>query len=139
MGTRPVLVVSRESIHRALPLVGVCPLTSRKPGRRIYATEVLIPAGHAGLSLESVVLAHQVRTIAKERLSGRLGRLEDDSLKLAIRQALALLFFVSTLEPKIKTYRYRPRFEQGESMQIGDTSGLAKTKFGCHIIQTRGA
>ena len=47
-GTRPVLVVSREVINQALPIVAVVPLTSMKAGRRIYATEVLLPAGAAG-------------------------------------------------------------------------------------------
>ncbi|MBT9582901.1 type II toxin-antitoxin system PemK/MazF family toxin [bacterium] len=95
-GIRPAIVVSRESIHRALPLVGVCPITSRKPGRKIYPTEVVIPAGHAGLTMESVVLGHQVRTISRERIGARLGSLEDDDVKLAILQALAVFFSLDT-------------------------------------------
>lgn len=71
-GLRPVLVVSREAINRALPVVGVCPLTSLKPGRKLYPTEVLIQSGEAGLTMDSLVLAHQIRTIAKERLKRRL-------------------------------------------------------------------
>jgi mRNA interferase MazF len=85
-----VLVVSRESINRALPVVGVCPLTSRKQARRVYATEVLIPSGEGGLALESLVLAHQVRTVSKERLRERLGTLDNEMLKAAVRDALSL-------------------------------------------------
>lgn len=89
-GTRPVLVVSGEAINLALPIVGICPLTSLKPGRRIYSTEVLIPAGEGGLSLDSLVMTHQIRTLAKERLANRLGSLESDALKEAVKVALGI-------------------------------------------------
>ena len=89
-GTRPVLVVSRESIHRAIPVVAVCPLTSLKPGRRVYPTETPIPKGIAGLSLDSLVMAHQVRTVAKERLGTRLGTLTDQRVRAAVKKTLAL-------------------------------------------------
>lgn len=96
-GSRPVLIVSRESINRALPVVGVCPLTSRKEGRRVYATEVLISAGEAGLELESLVLAHQIRTISKERLRGRLGMLDNETLRTAVRDSLSLFLDLGNL------------------------------------------
>lgn len=89
-GLRPVLVVSRETLNRALPVVGICPLTSLKSGRKIYSTEVLIRAGEAGLALDSLVLAHQIRTIAKERLRRRLGTIQQGSLRVAIKNALRL-------------------------------------------------
>jgi mRNA interferase MazF len=89
-GRRPVLVVSRESVHLALPVVGICPLTSHKPGRRIYPTEVLIQAGLAGLNMDSLVLAHQFRTIAKVRLNSQIGVLKCEKLMEQIRQALKL-------------------------------------------------
>ncbi len=89
-GTRPVLVVSRESVNRALPIVAVIPLTTRKPGRRVYSTEVLLPAGSAGQPEESIAMAHQVRTISSHRLRQRLGSLDAPELRLAVRSALAL-------------------------------------------------
>lgn len=89
-GTRPVLVVSRESIHRSISVVGICPLTSLKPGRKIYSTEVLLPRGCAGLSLDSLVLGHQVRTVSKQRLSHRLGTLIDPALREDVKRCLAL-------------------------------------------------
>ena len=89
-GSRPVLVVSRESIHRSLPVVGICPLTSLKPGRKVYPTEIFLPAGQAGLTLDSLVMAHQVRTVAKERLGKALGLLSDQSLRRTVREALRL-------------------------------------------------
>lgn len=34
--TRPVLVISETALNDILPVVNVLPITSRKPGRRIY-------------------------------------------------------------------------------------------------------
>lgn len=87
-GTRPVLVVSREVINQALPVVAVVPLTSLKPGRRVYSTEVLIPAGAAGQPEASLVLAHQVRTISVHRLGSSYGELADPGLRFRVREAL---------------------------------------------------
>jgi mRNA interferase MazF len=89
-GTRPVLVVSRESVNRVLPIVAVVPLTSRKPGRRVYSTEVLLPAGAAGQPDESIAMAHQVRTISSSRLRQRLGHLDSAELRAEVRAALTL-------------------------------------------------
>lgn len=89
-GTRPVLVISREAIHGVLPVVTVLPLTSLKPGRRVYSTEVLVPGGTAGLRTDSLVMAHQVRTLSKTRLGSQLGNLESEALRNEVRAALAL-------------------------------------------------
>ena len=75
-GTRPVLIVSDESFNRRMPLVTVLPLTSRKPGRQLYLNEVLLEAETAGLSLDSIVLVPQVRTVSKRRLRISLGFLD---------------------------------------------------------------
>ncbi len=87
-GRRPVLVVARQSILRSLPVATILPLTSRKPGRRIYSTEVLLPQGTAGLSVDSLAMGHQVRTLAVSRFETQIGTLEDAALRAAIRAAL---------------------------------------------------
>lgn len=87
-GRRPLVVVSRESANTVLPVVTAVPVTSRKAGRRIYPNEALLPRGSAGLSQESVAMAHQVRTVSKRRLVCRLGLLEDPALREGIREAL---------------------------------------------------
>jgi mRNA interferase MazF len=89
-GSRPVLVVSREAINRSLPIVAVLPLTTRRPGRRIYATEVLLPAGAAGQPDDSIIMAHQVRTISTRRLKKAYGELADLDLRSAVRRAMRL-------------------------------------------------
>jgi mRNA interferase MazF len=62
-GRRPVLVISRERINQLLPVVNVVPLTSRKSlSRSIYPNEVLLPAGFAGLKVDSIALCFQIHT-----------------------------------------------------------------------------
>jgi mRNA interferase MazF len=87
-GARPVLVLSRTSINRSLPVIAVLPITTFKPGRRVYSTEVMIPAGTAGLTGDSLVLAHQVRTISITRLEKQYGSLNDLTLQERIREAV---------------------------------------------------
>jgi mRNA interferase MazF len=87
-GVRPVVVVSRETANRARPIVSVLPLTSARAGRRIYPSEVLLPKGAGGLANDSIVLAHQVRTISKERLGRRIGELASEELREQVREAM---------------------------------------------------
>ena len=86
--TRPVLVISEERINQLLPVVNVLPITSRKAGRTIYPNEVLIPKGMTGLTRESVVLCHQIRTLDKKRLVKRLGKITSKSIKEEVIEAL---------------------------------------------------
>ena len=89
-GTRPVLIVSNEEFNQAMPNVTVLPLTSTK--RRLYPSEVLLSAGIAGQQLESIAMAHQIRTISKQRLGKLLGHLNDaqyqDEIHGAIKEHL---------------------------------------------------
>jgi len=85
------LIVSHEAINAALPIVTVLPLTSYREGRREYSTEVLISASEAGLSHDSIVMAHQIRTLAKERLDRHYGELTtDEDLREQVRQAMCI-------------------------------------------------
>ncbi len=88
-GTRPVLVVSEEDFNRIMPLVTVLPITSRKEGRRLHPDEVLLEAGAAGLHLESIILAHQIRTISKRRLGLFLAVLDNAGKQEQITDALS--------------------------------------------------
>jgi mRNA interferase MazF len=88
--TRPVLVLSDTRLNQTLPVVNALPITSRKRHRRIYPNEALIPAGTAGLDLESIVLCYQIRTLDKQRLVKRFGQLEETELR---REVIAALRF----------------------------------------------
>ena len=87
-GTRPVVVSSHDDFNRLMPTITVLPLTSHKAGRRVYPHEVLLPSGTAGLSAASLVLVHQIRTVAKSRLSICYGVIDDPQLQQAIIRAL---------------------------------------------------
>ena len=89
-GRRPVLVVSRESANAVLPVISAIPLTSRKPRRRIYPNEALIPKGVAGLKRDSIAMAHQLRTLSKTRLGRRIGHLDDPRLRDDVRAAVKI-------------------------------------------------
>ncbi len=86
--TRPVLVISQTALNDILPVVNVLPITSRKAGRRIYPNEALLPAGAAGLTLESIVLCYQIRTLDKRRLGRAFGMLADEVLQQTVVDAL---------------------------------------------------
>jgi mRNA interferase MazF len=86
-GRRPVLIVSDEEYNQAMPNVTVLPLTTTRRAR--YPAEVVLPAGVAGQPMESIVMAHQIRTISKQRLGHVHGQLADAALRKAVREALA--------------------------------------------------
>jgi mRNA interferase MazF len=80
-GTRPVVVVSRDALTQASPVVVVVPLTRYHAGRRIYPSQVLVPAGEAGLTADSLALGEQIRAISKTRLVARRGVLPQEVLR----------------------------------------------------------
>jgi mRNA interferase MazF len=86
--TRPVLVISDEEINQILPIVNVLPLTTFKPGRTIYANEVLVSPAMSGLSNDSLVLCYQIRTLDKRRLLKPLGSIPDSDLRKAVLAAV---------------------------------------------------
>ncbi len=86
--TRPVLILSATALNKTLPVVNVLPITSRKLNRRIYPNETVIPNGTAGLTAESIVLCYQIRTLDKQRLVKKYGKLADRNLQNNILEAL---------------------------------------------------
>ncbi len=85
-GIRPVLVVSNEEYNQVVPNVTILPLTSTQ--RRLYPSEVLLPKGETGQPLDSIIMAHQIRTISKQRLGKFLGHLDDSQLRYEVRSAI---------------------------------------------------
>lgn len=86
--TRPVVVVSEEAVNELLPVLNVLPITSRKPGRRVYPNEALLPAGNFGLTNESIAMAYQIRTLDKRRLLKRLGLVDRQTMQKEIFDAI---------------------------------------------------
>lgn len=89
-GARPVLVISNDSFNQVMPVATVLPLTSRKSGRRVYPGEVLIARGEANLPEDSIVLAHQIRTISRKRLKSLHGYVTDAVTREKVVAALKM-------------------------------------------------
>ncbi len=87
--TRPAIVVSSNSVNH-LNQVTILPITSVKTSNpKIYPNEVYLPKEASHLSKDSIVLAHQIRTIDKRRLMIFVGLLTDESLTQKITEAIA--------------------------------------------------
>ena len=79
-GFRPVVMVSRNALHDALPIVIAVPCTTHRTRRRLYPSQVLIHAPEGGLEADTIALGEQVRALAKSRLTRLRGALATDSL-----------------------------------------------------------
>jgi mRNA interferase MazF len=81
-GRRPVLVVSSNNFN-ALPhrLCVAVPLTRTN---RHLPLHVEISSGEAGLTADSVIMCDQIRSISIDRLQGRLGVVNDQTISHVI-------------------------------------------------------
>ena len=85
---RPVLIVSNDANNRAANTITVLPITSNVS--RVYPFEILLAPAESGLPKPSKAQAQQIRTIAKERLSGNpCGRL-NTTLMWQVEEAMKL-------------------------------------------------
>lgn len=85
---RPVLIVSNNANNRASSTITVLPITSNVT--RVYPFEVFLPAAEGGLPKDSKIQAQQIRTIAKERVSGKvIGEMDKEKLQ-AVDAAIRL-------------------------------------------------
>ncbi len=94
-GVRPVLVVQNDVGNKYSPTVIVAAVTSQINKAKL-PTHVEISAKGHGLNKDSVILLEQLRTIDKKRLRERIGRVDEDVLKLtdeAIAVSLGLIKF----------------------------------------------
>ena len=79
-GTRPVVVISRDSINANSPVVVIVPVTDAANVKRVYPSYVQLPKGSGGLKMDSVAKAEQIRAIQVSRFVGYYGRLEKEAL-----------------------------------------------------------
>jgi mRNA interferase MazF len=73
---RPCIVIKSFS---QLELAIVVPCTSKIPKSNYY-TIVKIPKGSSGLTADSFILCHQIRTISFDRIIGKRGKLDSKDL-----------------------------------------------------------
>ena len=88
--TRPVIVVSNDSINHWSQLTVVVPLT--KNVARLSPSHALIPKGVAGLAFSSKAVTEQIKAVDKRRLVKRLGTLPPELLvhvERALKNTLA--------------------------------------------------
>ena len=106
--TRPALVLQNDIANRTSPVTIVAAISSQFNPSHLYPTEVLIKAGEAGLTIDSVVLLNQIRTIDKTRLLSLLGKMEPQTIfqvERAIKVSLALLRWAPTLYTQMGNFK----------------------------------
>ncbi len=91
--TRPALVLQNDIDNRFSSLTIVAAITS-KVRQPIRPTHVLVEASEAGLTLDSMVLLNQIRSVDKRRLGQRLGKLKPDTMEQVEQALLISLGFV---------------------------------------------
>ena len=92
-GTRPVVVVSRDSINANSPVVVIVPLTDASNVKRTYPSHTFLPKGTGGLKTDSVAKTELIRAIEVSRFVGYCGRIDRESvarIEEALRITLAL-------------------------------------------------
>jgi len=70
--TRPALILQNDISNQYSPITIVAAITSQFDSET-YPTEVLINPPEGGLTITSVVLLNQIRSIDKQRLVKRMG------------------------------------------------------------------
>jgi mRNA interferase MazF len=92
--TRPALILQNDVGNEHSPVTIVAAVTSNV--LRQGPTSVLVHAREGGLSVDSVVLLNQIRTVDKRRLVKRLGAVNPATMKRvdqALMISLALIDF----------------------------------------------
>jgi mRNA interferase MazF len=90
-GARPVVIVSRDAINEASPVILAVPCTRLRRGRGVYPSQAVLPAPEGGLDADSLVLCEQVRALGTSRLGRCRGVLSAPSISTIDRALLIAL------------------------------------------------
>jgi len=86
VGVRPAAVVSNDAHNQSRhPGVIICPMTDAAKSVPGFPGHVLIPAGVAGCTKDSVIMAEQIRLIRRSRIRSVLGHLPVRDLRQSRR------------------------------------------------------
>jgi mRNA interferase MazF len=91
VGTRPALVVHEDATSNTLSVVMIVPFTSNLKAQRFPHTILIKPSKENGLPMPSVLLVFQLRAIDKQRVSKKIGHLEDETMKKVNQEIKDLL------------------------------------------------
>ncbi len=92
-GQRPAVIFHAVAARANLSTLVVVPLTSKQGGLRFQGSFLVYPSTENGLTLQSVVLSHQIRAIDKRRIGrviGHLSAADLEQLKTEIKTILGL-------------------------------------------------
>jgi mRNA interferase MazF len=78
-GLRPVLIISGNLLNENVPLVICCPITSKI--KNYHGNVILIPDSINGLELKSEILTFHIRSISKNRLKNKIGKVNNKQLQ----------------------------------------------------------
>jgi mRNA interferase MazF len=82
-GCRPVVVLSGNLLNQYLPVMIVAPLTSNV--KHYKGHPVLQPNKENGLTCASEVLVFHIRSVSKDRMIEKVGKIEKKELTLAVK------------------------------------------------------
>jgi len=90
-GFRPVVIVSGNMLNNYMPLVFAVPLTTKI--KYYKGNPILLPSQENGLSKKSEILVFQIRSISKNRLKERTGKVKQVEIDRMIRTLNDLLTY----------------------------------------------
>jgi mRNA interferase MazF len=79
-GYRPVVIISGNLLNKYMKIVIVCPLTTKI--KNYKGNLVLKPTEQNGLDNTSEILVFHVRSVSKNRLVKKIGKIADKELEL---------------------------------------------------------
>ena len=97
-GMRPVLIVQNDIGNRYSPTVIAAAITSQT-GKAKLPTHIALGGQSCGLTKDSIILLEQIRTIDKQRLRERMGKL-DENMMSRVDSAIAVSFGLGPRETK---------------------------------------
>lgn len=78
-GFRPVVIISGNTLNQYLPVVITCPLTTKI--KNYKGNVVLEPDEINGLAEKSEIMVFHIRSISKDRLVNKIGRIKEEQLQ----------------------------------------------------------
>jgi mRNA interferase MazF len=90
-GTRPALVAHSNETNDTLSVIMIVPFTSNLNAQRFPHAILVQPSRENGLSVPSVLLIFQLRAIDKQRVTKKLGHLDEKSMSQVNQELKKLL------------------------------------------------